>query len=233
MADKKPKKPFFKRWWFIAICAFLAFGVICTIFESDESKQERAAEEAAIEQKKIDDRNAKKEAKEKATIEKKQKEATEKKAFDELPIDKKILKKNDNVKNATLDKNGVLTIVNQATSAWDENSIVTTYTYWMFEAMNDAFKDASVKEVNVSIETTVTDNKGNSSMKEVVSFLYTRETFNELNYDGFLNLASGQEWRIYNESDQYFIYPVIFNNIKSEYSTNLINGASKVPPVTD
>lgn len=149
-----------------------------------------------------------------------------------LSIDKKLIKNNNHVDEATIDDKGFLTISYKATAAWSENSIVTTYTYWMFEALNEGFKDPSVNEVEASIKTKVTDNKGNSSVKEVASFLYTRETFEELNYDGFLYLASGQEWRIYNEADVYFIYPVIYNNIKEDFKKNLVSGTSKVPPIT-
>lgn len=66
----KVKKPFYKRWWFIALSLFLAIGFIGVIFESDESKSERAAEEVALEEKREAVKSAKEDAK-KAESEKK------------------------------------------------------------------------------------------------------------------------------------------------------------------
>lgn len=194
------------------------------VIDDEKEKEKKAAEDEA-------EKLKQKAAEEKKIVE--EKAIKKEKAKKKLPIDKKIVKENDHVDEAAIDDKGILTLSYNATAAWSENSIVTTYTYWMFEAMNEGFKDPSVNEVEASIKTTVTDNKGNSSIKEVASFLYARDTFEELNYEGFLNLASGQEWRIYNESDVYQLYPVIFNNIKDDYRNNLISGISKYPPVTD
>ena len=44
------KKPFYRRWWVIAIGIFLLVGVIATITESDESKAERLATQEAKEE---------------------------------------------------------------------------------------------------------------------------------------------------------------------------------------
>ncbi|MCG7345367.1 cell envelope integrity protein TolA [Sporosarcina sp. ACRSL] len=66
MSEVKTKKPFYKRAWFIAVMAFLVIGFLATVFESDEAKEERLAENAAkaeaVEREKAD-REAKKQAK--------------------------------------------------------------------------------------------------------------------------------------------------------------------------
>lgn len=41
------KKPFYKRWWVIAIALFLAIGFVGLLTESDEDKEARAAAEVA------------------------------------------------------------------------------------------------------------------------------------------------------------------------------------------
>jgi len=56
---KKAKKPFYKRWWVIVITVFLAIGFIGVIFESDETKEARVAEEVAAEEKRVSDKTAK------------------------------------------------------------------------------------------------------------------------------------------------------------------------------
>lgn len=242
---EKQKKPFYKKWWFIALAVFIAIGILGNIFESDESKQAKEDERIAAEQKKEDEKAEREKAKlekeqekEKAKLEKeREKEEAEKKAAEEkaaienLPIDERLVIKDNNVDRAELSENGVLTLVNEATSIWSENSLVTSYTYMLFESMHEAFKDPAVNEVGVSLETNMTDTKGNTSLVEVIKFLYTREDFEELNYEGFLNIAGGQEWRIYNESSLYHIHPGIYKNIKEDYKKNLLHGMSKFPPV--
>lgn len=230
----------------IGFVLMLIGGSILPPIEEEQAKvQTVTKEENAEKQEMVDAEKKEQQAADKAQLDKVMKEyeeeekkiakkkQAEKEAEKNLPIDKKLVKNNDHVDEAAIDDKGFLTISQNATAAWSENSIVTIHTYWMFEAMNEGFKDPSVNEVEASIKTNVIDNKGNSSLKEVASFLYARETFEELNYEGFLTLASGQEWRIYNESDVYQLYPVIFNNIKEDYKDNLVSGISKYPLVTD
>lgn len=47
---EKAKKPIYKKWWFIALIVIFVAGAFGNIFESDETKQERIAEEDAAEQ---------------------------------------------------------------------------------------------------------------------------------------------------------------------------------------
>lgn len=66
------KKPFYKRWWFITIAVILLIGILGTIFESDEAKQER---EEKYEQQEKERAEAKKEREEERRIKKEEKEA--------------------------------------------------------------------------------------------------------------------------------------------------------------
>lgn len=43
--SEKTKKPIYKRWWFILIAVVFVMGALGNLFESDEKKEERAAEQ--------------------------------------------------------------------------------------------------------------------------------------------------------------------------------------------
>lgn len=192
--------------------------------------QERLKKEE--EQKKKEEQMKKeKEQKESKKEEAAKKEPKKEKApkKESLPIDKKIVKENSHIEKAKLNESGHLIITLDGDSSWSENTIVTTKTYWGFEAVKQAFDDPSVNTVGVEIEATLTDNKGNEEKEWVETFEYTREAFDELNYDKFLSMASGQEWRILNESSSYAIHPAIYNSIKDKYKENLIHGSVKAP----
>lgn len=205
-------------------------------------------EEETKEQKRINGVNAEKEAKEKAIKEQKEKDAAEKeeklreqkaeedkkkKAEKELPIERKIVKEIDYIEEASISENGVLKMVYREENPLTENSIVNAYSLRMLEAMHEAFKDPVVKEAEASIETAIYDAKGNESIKEVANFLYTRESFEELNYKKFIEMAESEGWRIYNEADLYYMVPVLYNNISEDFKSHLPKGISKFPPVTD
>lgn len=241
MTEKdKSKKPLHKKWWFWVI-AIVIVGSWFTGDDKDENlsatnDQEKTEDKKTDESKDIDKKNdEKKEESEnkKAEKEKDKKEESskkkEKKKEDNRTIAEKIQEDDKNVDKAIL-KDGILTLEREPGGLWDENSLFHSV-YDLFESMNEAFKDKTVDEVEVNIQTTMTDNKGNESLETVIEYLYTRETFKELNYDNFTNMAFGEQWRILNESDLYIIHPGIYKNLKGKYTDNLINGISKLPPV--
>lgn len=192
--------------------------------QKEQNKLEKA-EAKKKKEKKIKKENAKKptETKKKESKPKKEKKKEKKK----LTIDKKMVKSNSNVDKAKFIDTGVLRVHINPSSVWSENSFVTTYTYYALEAINEAFKDKGVNEVEVQINTDFTDAKGNESKDQAVTITYDRAKFEELNYKKFKTMASGQEWRILNESSTYNIHPGIFIEIKDKYRQNLINGMSK------
>ncbi len=77
----KKRKPLYKRWWFIAIVAFFIVVALGLIFESDEAKEERLANQLAMEQErqaKTEKKEAEKEEKELAKQEEKERKEQEK-----------------------------------------------------------------------------------------------------------------------------------------------------------
>lgn len=233
MAKEKKEKPFYKKWWFILI-VLLVFAFIGNMTEEDtvdDSKKEVQSKE----KKEKTDTNKKKEQKgssdkkdkEKKKEPKTKKENKQKKEKKNEPIDKKIVKNNSNVDKAKFTSDDVLQIEINPSSVWSENSFVTTYTYHALEAIDEAFKDKKVNKVEVQINTKFTDSKGNESTGQAVRINYDRDTFEELNYKKFKTMAGGQEWRILNESNSYFIHPGIFREIKDKYKENLTYGMSK------
>lgn len=96
------KKPFYKRWWFYAIIAFIIIGVITSPSAEEQAKID--AEEAAV-------ANVAKEkslAKEKAKADEKKAEADAKKAEKEA-IDAAIVNFTEATKLLVSDSNGVIT----------------------------------------------------------------------------------------------------------------------------
>ncbi|WP_342537293.1 hypothetical protein [Sporosarcina sp. FSL K6-3508] len=223
---EKTKKPFYKRWWFIAICAFLAFGVIGTIFESEESKQERAAEEVAAEQKRIDDRNAKKEAKKLAAEEEKRKEAAEKEEYEKLPFYERLKKENEYIDDATF-SDGKLTISKEIKTYFSDTHTMKDDVYEIFEVMEKGFKDESVNEVEAILSTTLHNEQGKEYVDDIVKYRYSRDNFKELDISNFKFYSYSETWRIMNQADHYWIRPGIYNNIDPEYRSKLRNSATK------
>lgn len=163
----------------------------------------------------------------KAESDKEKKEDTNK----EMTFEEKLIT-NTKADKATLE-DGILTLVFNGDASLSDNTIVTTHAHSTFEALGEAFKNDSVDEVIVKIEANFIDDKGNENRNEALEYIYARDTFEELNFDKFLELTAGEEWRILNESDVYFIHPGIYENIKPEYKRNLENGSAKVPLVEE
>ena len=196
-----------KRNIIITGSCFLLFIVGVVSSSDSENKEEAKKDDKAIETSK--EEKPKKEDDNRTTVER--------------------LQDDDGVDKVSLN-DGILTIEKQPGGLWDENSLFHSV-YDLFEVMNDAFKDESIDEVEVKIQTKMTDAKGNESLDAVIEYLYTRESFEELNYDNFTNMAFSEQWRILNESDLYTIHPGIYKNLKDKYTDNLPNGAAKLPPV--
>lgn len=224
------KKPFYKRWWFILIVVVFIIGMIGNAFGEEEpeqakeqqtEKQEKKSDEKENETKK--DQKPSKKSDE--TAENKQEDDEKSKKDNNKTIAEQLKENDKNVDKAILE-NGVLILEHEAKSLWSENSLFYSV-YDLFETMNEAFKDKSVNGVKVVISTVMVDNKGNESVDPVISYEYSRESFEELNFKNFSNMAYSQQWRILNESDSYFIHPGIYKNLKDEYTNNLIYGNSK------
>lgn len=180
---------------------------------NDDNKKENSEDKKAKEDKKKVEKDKKEEKKEKPKK-------------DTKNIAEKIQKENDDVDKATI-KDGVLRLESVGKTTFSENTLFHSV-YDLFEATHEGFLDDSVKEVEVILTTTMVDQKGNESEEPVINYTYTRESFEELNYDKFSNMAFGQQWRVLNESDAYFIHPGIYINLKDKYTDNLSHGKSKV-----
>src|SRR5690625_2352560 len=193
--------------------------------EKEKAEKEKAEKEKAEKEKKKKEKEEKKkeekekEEKEKAEKEKAEKEKSEKekaekektKKENEKSIDEKI-KKYDVVEEAEMD-NGELILTYEPGMGWSENSLFYTV-YDSFEVTNQAFKDDSVDSVLNLIQGVMVDQKGNEELKDMITYRYTRSDFEELNYSKFKEMAFGQQWRILNEAEGYFIHPGIRVNLK-------------------
>lgn len=221
MAKEKIKKPFYKKWWFILIAAIFILGGIGNLLESDEAKQKREDEKIAVE----NERKEKEQKKKQEEQQKKEEEAKEEERKKNRNIDDKIQEDNKNVDSASV-TDGVLQLKSEGKTTFSENTLFHSV-YDLFEAMHDGFEDEGVDKVEVILTTTMVDSKGNESDDEIITYEYSRKSFEELNYDKFANMAFGQQWRILNESDAYWIHPGIYKNLKDEYTGNLTHGISK------
>lgn len=224
MSEKKEKvkKPLHKRWWFWVI-AILVVGSWIVNDDDKESAEEKVEtidkqeDSKADEKKEKEAEKAAKEDKEKEEAKKKEEEEKERKA--NRTTAEAIEEDSNNVDEASIDGDELVLKHNPGT-VWSENSFMHTV-YDMFKDVKTAFDDEEIKSVLVMIETTMTDEKGNESVDPIITYRYTREDFEELNYDNFSNMAMSEEWRILNEADSYFIHPGIRMNLKDKYIQNL------------
>lgn len=221
MSEKQEKKSVYKKWWFWVLAVIIIGSwFVGNDDDEDVAKESDKAEEVVTEQEETED-----EEQEESKV---KDEKVEEESNDDRTI-VEIIEEDYDIDKATI-KEGLLTIEKDPGTIWDENSLFYTV-YDLFEIMHEAFKDDSIDEVEAKVLTTMIDNKGNESVDAVIEYIYTRETFEELNYDNFSNMAYGEQWRILNESDLYMIHPGIYNNLKDKYKDNLIHGTSKFPPV--
>src|SRR5690625_3840491 len=185
--------------------------------EKEKTEKEKAEKEKA-EKEKAEKEKAEKEKAEKEKSEKEKAEKEKTKKENEKRIDEKI-KKYDVVEEAEMD-NGELILTYEPGMGWSENSLFYTV-YDSFEVTNQAFKDDSVDSVLNLIQGVMVDQKGNEELKDMITYRYTRSDFEELNYSKFKEMAFGQQWRILNEAEGYFIHPGIRINLKEKYTDNL------------
>jgi len=134
-------------------------------------------------------------------------------------IDIALVEDNDYISEANL-TDGKLTLIADGKTTFSENTLFYSV-YDLFEAMHDGFQDENVNEVYVELMVTMIDSKGNESIEPVIKYNYDRETFEELNYENFTNMAYSEEWRILREANYYYIHPGIYKNLKSKYKDNL------------
>lgn len=240
------KKPFYKKTWFMYLMLFImtpigliflwlnkdytnkkkaimtgVFGVwFIVMLVVSQSAEEQREEERAERQEEREQEE--KEQAEEEEAEKKEKEEAEKKEEERLKnrdTDEAIEEDNDDVVEAEL-SDGELTLTYEPGTMWSENSLFYVV-YDAFEITHDAFEHDDVDSVVNIIKVEMTDEKGNEELKDVINYRYTRSDFEELNYENFKEMSFGQQWRILNEADGYFIHPGIRANLKDEYINNL------------
>lgn len=195
--------------------------------EKKDEKAAKKAEEKEEADKKKEEESKAAAKKEKEEDEKAEKEKKKKEKEKNRPLDEKIVEDNSDVDEAALEE-GKLTLTKEITSYWDETSILKHDVYKLFEILGEGFNDKKIDQVDIVLTTKMTDQKGNESINPVVEYEYSREQFEELNYDNFLDLSYSQSWRILNESDAYWIHPGIYKNVKDDYRDNLNHSMTKI-----
>ncbi|GGN64595.1 hypothetical protein [Oceanobacillus indicireducens] len=222
---QKSKKPVYKRWWFW-LGAFILFGFIVGQTSDNEEQPDQAEaqekqeeQENQKEQEKEEQKKVEEEEKEKKKEEEKKKENEEKERKANRTTAEALEEDSKNVDEASMD-GGKLTLKHNPGTVWNESSFMATV-YDMFEDAKTAFDDEEIDSVAIEIETTMTDEKGNESVDPVIKYNYSREAFEELNYENFTNMAYAEEWRILREADYYYIHPGIYKNLKDKYKDNL------------
>lgn len=231
-----------KTRYIISVIAILWFSFI--VYEGQPTQEEIEAEEQAkIERE--EEREAKKKEKEQAKAEKeaKKKEAEEeKKKKEEESKPKsvsdmvkevkngsdvtKVLKEHgkeiDNVEIIDLGEVGgnTLQMSKNEDLAWSENSFMKLARQ-MFDNLEVAFADESIDSVQVYAQTEFNDATGKTKTQNAFSYTYSREDFEELELDNFITMSYGEEWRIFQQSDNYSVHPAIYQGLKDKYKENL------------
>lgn len=192
------KKPIYKKWWFwvlllIAIPAMV--GIVQGVNESRQTTSDKTEVEDS-------------ETSEPVNEEEKEDEP------EENPEEETVFERTDFYE-------GEQTIEIHPGIVWSENSYFNIV-YDALDEIKEIFDENDEAEtVLVLIKADFMDSKGNEEEGFAITFRYSRDTFNELNYDNFKQMSLGEEWRILNESDGYFIHQAIRNNLKSKYTDNL------------
>lgn len=193
---EKVKKPFYKRWWFIVIVIFFVLAGIGGLLEEEETTEQ--VEEVAVEQEEIE-------------------EQVDEPQEDEEESEEDVISTFEH----TDFYEGEQTIEVRPGMVWSENSYFNVVYDALDEIKQTFDENEEVESILVLIIADFMDNKGNEEEGFAITYRYSRETFNELNYDNFKQMSLGEEWRILNESDGYFIHPAIRSKLKSKYTDNL------------
>ena len=194
---EKEKKPVHKRWWFWVI----GIVIIISWFTNSTDNKGDTEQEVSSEQKEeqVEDIEV---TEEKEEPEEQTEESNNRFEYTEL-------------------YEGEQTIEINPGTVWSENSFFNVVYDSLDEIKRTLDENEEVNSVLVMINTELIDNKGNEEERAVITFRYSRETFNELNYENFKKISLGEEWRILNESDGYFIHQAIRSKLKSKYTDNL------------
>ena len=206
---EKEGQPFYKKTWFIIVVLLLIFAGIGGILDSAGVQTEREKETIA-KQEEVEE--AKKEEEERIS---------------NRTIDESLEEDENDVDKAEFE-NSLLRLERDVTSFWDETSILKQDVLRMFEILPKAFEDESVDRVRIVLNTEMVDQKGNAEIEPVVYYEYSRDHFEELDYDNFLWMATSETWRMLNESTSYEIHPGIYKNVEDDYKDNLNYGISKI-----
>lgn len=207
-----------RRNFIITGVCFLVF-IVGVVNSSESNKKEEAKNENKTVE--VDKKQEDKKGDEKKEEDKKEEKNETKN------IDEKMKEEYKDIEKTTF-KDGNLQVEKDVTSFWDETSILKHDVLTMFETLPTAFEEQKVNSVTVILHTEMIDNKGNTQMEPIIEYEYSRSSFEELNYDKFLYMATSETWRILNESDAYSIHPGIYKNVKDDYKNNLHHSMTKI-----
>src|SRR5699024_2170207 len=231
-----------KTRYIVSAIALIWFSFI--VYEGQPTEEEKAEEEAKQEQtekEREEKKQAKKEEKEQAKKEKEEAEKEKKKKEEEEKpqsvndmVEKvkdgsdvsEVLKQHgkeiDNVEIVDLGEVGgnTLQMSKNEDLAWSENSFMKLARQ-MFDNLEVAFADESIDSVQVYAQTEFNDATGKTKTQNAFSYTYSREDFEELELDNFITMSYGEEWRIFQQSDNYSVHPAIYQGLKDKYKENL------------
>ncbi|RSL35311.1 hypothetical protein D7Z54_01730 [Salibacterium salarium] len=98
-------------------------------------------------------------------------------------------------------------------SHWSETSLVKTVASDGVEVLGYIFKNANVKQVNLRLPTTMTDEYGKKSEDLVVRLGWSRETANKVNFEEFESMARIDINRTFDIADTYYIHRGVYRNV--------------------
>ncbi len=213
---EKEKKPFYKKWWFIAIIALLVIGAIGNALESDESKQKKEDDKLALEQKKEDDKLAIEQKKEDDKA-KAQKIAKEKKAA-MTPKEKvvkivtdKLGKTNNSKKDRIVEADvfepgdGTRNIILTMNASENLTNNFIKRSMWMdsVDILEPLSKTEGLKNISIEWLYPLTDQYGNTEDKRIMMLNISKETLDKINWEDFNNE------NLPNVSTEYFEHPTL------------------------
>lgn len=148
--------------------------------------------------------------------------------FTENDLLKAVKSKDKDVSKVTIDNDLVTITYKKNMTVWDESDLFLQSSKKSAELYKNLFKRNDVSKVKVIFPMTFTDQKGNETSEDAITITLNKENSNEIDYKNFISLLATHPAYMFNNANEYYIYPSIYKSIKSEYVSELENGFSKV-----
>lgn len=189
--DSKDKKPFYKRWWFIAIIVFLVIGALGSEDDTSDISTEETPESSTVnndtlENEAEDDTTNTEEVAEVTGAE--EESATD---FDNVFEEKATEVFGDNIQEVFVDEAGEATehyvgITSKISGGWNEQTMRDSFFSNVVAVISD-LQDEEFDRLVFNATADMQDQYGNVEESRVLTVNLTKETIDKINFDNFMS----------------------------------------------